>query len=235
MEFGRDAAIKILKEHKILRAGEKILWADTPYEDAYNLLTKFSAIFAFIIFWIMIFYIPPLIGGLHIIIIGEVIILLICGFFAYLVFYFRNHKNRKEANAITNQRILHYFHSAWCWTQNIDDIYHEQVIDVDMTKSGYIPKKFDVGDLHFRSRGGGTTSTSGTAAVSFVYVKNIKDRHEEFRDLIIKKLGGGALSVSDQKTDIKSKTTAETPSGTDETNQELKEIKEILKRIEKKL
>ncbi|UCH90118.1 MAG: hypothetical protein JSV49_05625 [Thermoplasmata archaeon] len=237
MEFGRDAAIRVLHEKAILRADETIIWADSPQEDAYKFTTIVMALAVIIVIWAMTFWIPliPTPFNLQVCLIGQVIILGISVGLASLTFYFRNHENRKESNAITNQRVLHYYHSAWGWTQNIDDLYHEQVIDVDMKKDGYIAKTYDVGNLFFRSRGGVTTAAGNVSAVSFTLISNPKEKHEWFRNLIIKEMGGGALVKPTPTPDRRQPRGAPSLEDQSEMVKELKDIKQILTRIEKKL
>jgi hypothetical protein len=235
MEFGRDAAIKILKEHKILRAGEKVLWADTPHEDAYKLETRTDA------YWLYGFLMPftavlsVLIWNRWLAIFILLISFGICTILVFLTFHSRNHKGRKEAYAITNLRVLHYFQSGWAWTQNIDDLYLEQIIDIDMTKSGYISKKYNVGNLFFATRAGSKPYSGGASSVKFTQISDPKKKLEEFRDLIIKQLGGGELAYNIDKRGMKSNIVADNSPDMAKTNKELKEIKEILKRIEKKI
>ena len=168
-------------------------------------------------------------------VVGLVIVLMISSTCAWLVFYDRNHEGRKEAFAITTLRVLHYYHSCWGWEQNIDDLYLEQVIDIDMSKSGYVTKKYNVGNIYFATRGGSRSSSGGATSVKFEFISDPKTKHEEFRDLIIEQLEGGELRYSIDKLERKVKVGAAPHTGGDEAREELREIKEILKRIEKKL
>jgi len=235
MEYGTEAAERIFDEENILREDEEIIWANTPQEDAYYFTTIWYILFTIGMFWMMIgwviFAIPSTaMMCFSVIIIHPAIIL--------LVVFFRHSQNRREAFAITDERIVKFHHSALGWIQNIDDLYHEQVIDVDMRKMGFIAKRYDVGNIFFRSRGGATT-TVGLGAVGFNLVHNPRKAHQYFRKLVMRDLGGGALGPrQDRKDTVPVKVSPAKFSkeySLDDVNRNLMDIKQLLWKIEKKL
>ena len=235
MEFGIEAAHTILEEENILRPEEEIIWANTPHEEAYNFQTIWIFLFAIGMFWIMIgwafFLIPSMIAMCFSLAIIHLII-------ALLVVFFRHSRKRNEAFAITDERIVRFFHSALGWVQNIDDLYLEQVIDVDMKKMGFIAKRYDVGNIYFRSRGGATTTMS-PGAVGFNLLHDPRKAHQFFRKLVMRDLGGGALGPRQEKKDAElvatTSSTIAREYSLDDVNQNLMDIKGLLVRIEKKL
>lgn len=244
MRFGSEAAEGVIQEADLLEDNEDIIWARTPDKDAYSFLTKVYAFSVFFFFWLMLsmgnLFATTMNGHLT----WQGISIVISLAFTGLTVYLRISDNRKEAYALTNQRVIHYYHSALGYTQNVDDLYHEQVVDVDMSKSGVTAKLYDVGHVLF-SRRGSQSATSGGGAGSAVAFKNVNDpknTHRSLRRTIIKEVGGGALKMKDVDSYMEGRSLSESKergaaSAPDmsQVNEQLEEIKDILKSIDRKL
>lgn len=246
MKFGEKAAEEILGQTDILEDGEEITWARTPQENAYKFTTRLIGVVIFGFIWLMLSPFNLMASSMtgHLMLQG---IWITTGLiFAGIAVYLRKSKNRVEAYALTNQRVIHYYHSALGFKQNVDDLYLEQIVDVDMSKSGITAKLFDVGNILFSRRGSQSATSGGGAgsAVAFKLVTDPKNTHQSLRRTIIKEVGGGALSMKDIDSYRKGESLeeAEKKKGTStgkgdlrEMNAQLKEIKEVLKSIDSKL
>ncbi len=247
MKFGEKAAKETIREANLLEDNEKIMWARTPQEKAYKFVTKIYALSIFLSIWLTLSIFNLGLTKMTHHLMWQGIVLAVALVSTGITVYLRKSKNRKEAYALTNQRVIHYFQSALGFKQNVDDLYHEQIVDVDMTKTGVPAKMFDVGNVLFSRRGSqSATSGGGTgSAVAFKLISDPKNTHHSLRRTIIKEVGGGALTMKDIDSyregrsldEASAKKRSAGPGGKDiqEVNKQLSEIKEILKSIDRKL
>lgn len=242
MRFGEKAAKEILRETEILEDNEEIIWARTPEEKAYRFTTKLYGSVVFLTIWLMLSPLNLMALNLtgHLMLQGIWITIGLIS--AGITVYLRIAKNRVEAYAMTNQRVIHYFNSAMGFKQNVDDLYLEQVVDVDMSKMGITAKIFDVGKVYFSRRGSqsGTSGGGYGSSVAFTLVSDPKNTHQSLRRTIIKEVGGGALTMKDidsyrEGRSLKEASDKQGKADVREVSTQLEEIKDILKSIDRKL
>lgn len=242
MRFGEKAAKEILRETEILEDDEEIIWARTPEEKAYRFTTKLYGSVVFFTIWLMLSPLNMMASDStgHLMLQG---IWITAGLIsAGITVYLRIAEKRVEAYALTNQRVIHYYHSALGFKQNVDDLYLEQIVDVDMSKTGITAKLFDIGKIFFSRRGSQSATSGGGAgsSVAFSLVSQPKDTHQSLRRTIIKEVGGGALSMKDIDSYRKGKSLKESSekkgeADLPEISAQLEEIKELLQSIDRKL